>query len=32
MRPEGRKERSIDLKIFWVEYPVCVISVAVAVA
>ena len=27
MRPEGRKERSIDLKIFLVEYPVCVISV-----
>ena len=23
MRPEGRKQRSIDLKIFLVEYPVC---------
>ena len=29
MRPVGHKERSIDLKIFLVEYPVREISVAV---
>ena len=32
MCPVGRKDRLIDLKMFFVEYPVCVISVAVLVA
>ena len=32
MRSIGRKDRSIDLKMLFVEYPVCVISVAVLVA
>ena len=32
MRPVGRKDRSIDLKRCFVEYPVRVISVAVLVA
>ena len=29
MRPTGRKDRLIDLKMFFLEYNVCVISVAV---
>ena len=32
MRSIGRKDRSIDLKSFFLEYPVSVISVAVLVA
>ena len=34
MHPAGRsrKDRVIDLKIFFLEYPVCMISVAVTVA
>ena len=32
MGPVGRKDRLINLKMFFVEYPVCVISVAVLVA
>ena len=32
MRPVGRKDRLIDLKTFFVEYPFCVISVAVLAA
>ena len=32
MRPVGRKDRLIDLKKFFVEYPFCVISVAVLAA
>ena len=32
MCPMGRKDRSIDLKMSFVEYPVCVISVAVIMA
>ena len=32
MCPVGWKDRLIDLKMFFVEYPVCVISVAVLVA
>ena len=31
MGPVGRKDRLINLKMFFVEYPVCVISVAVLV-
>ena len=32
MHPTGRKDGLIDLKMIFVEYPVCVISVAVTVA
>ena len=32
MHPVGRKDQLINLKMFFVEYPVCVISVAVLVA
>ena len=32
MHPIGRKDRLIDLKMFLVEHPVCVLSVAVLVA
>ena len=32
MGPVGRKDRLINFKMFFVEYPVCVISVAVLVA
>ena len=34
MHPAGRsrKDRVIDLKMFFLEYPVCMISVAVTVA
>ena len=32
MRPIGRKDRLIDLNTFFVEYPVCAISVAVLVS
>ena len=29
MGPVGRKDRLINLKMFFVEYPVCVLTVAV---
>ena len=32
MHPVGRKDQLINLKMFFVEHPVCVISVAVLVA
>ena len=32
MRPGGRTDRLIDLKMFFLKYPVCVISVAGLVA
>ena len=32
MRPVGRKDQLIDLQMIFVEYPVCVISVAALVA